>query len=284
MKRNILLLFTFLAFAGTAPAQQMFMLGGNADNKETIGEASVQIKYEFKGVRDTLNPDKLTEDLFVLQIANDGLSKFYSDNLRLRDSIFAAAVKNAAGGNFNLNFSGKAATAAQDMAFKNYPKGKIAVTDKVLDTYYLYEEKINGLMKWEILADTATILGYPCQKAVTDFHGRHYEAWFTPEIPLQEGPWKFCGLPGLILNIADTKQHFSYRCVEIAKVQSPIEFVKREYMKVSGKDLAKIQKKVAEDPTGYIKSSMPGSNVKIEIKDKAGSTLKSLPYNPMEFY
>jgi GLPGLI family protein len=284
MKRNILLLFTFLAFAGTALAQQVFMLGGDAGSKETIGEANVQITYEFKGINDTLKPDKFSEDLFVLQIAKDGLSKFYSDNLRLRDSIFAAALKNAAGGNFNINFSGKAANAAQKMAFKNYPKGKITVTDKVLNTDYSYEEKMNGLMKWEILADTATILGYLCQKAVTDFHGRRYEAWFTPEIPLQEGPWKFCGLPGLILNIADTKQHFSYRCVEITNVQTPIEFLKREYMKVSGKDLAKIQKKVAEDPTGYIKSSMPDKNIKIEMKDEGGRTLNNMPYNPMEFY
>ena len=54
---------------------------------------------------------------------------------------------------------------------------------------------------WQFSSDTLTVLGYVCQKATTSFRGRDYEAWFSPEIPIKEGPWKLYGLPGLILKV-----------------------------------------------------------------------------------
>ena len=54
---------------------------------------------------------------------------------------------------------------------------------------------------WHFSSDTLAVLGYVCQKATTSFRGRDYEAWFSPEIPIKEGPWKLYGLPGLILKV-----------------------------------------------------------------------------------
>ncbi|MDE5969330.1 MAG: GLPGLI family protein [Muribaculaceae bacterium] len=51
--------------------------------------------------------------------------------------------------------------------------------------------------EWEIADETRDILGYQCFKATTDYRGRQWTAWFTPKIPMQDGPWKFCGLPVL---------------------------------------------------------------------------------------
>lgn len=45
------------------------------------------------------------------------------------------------------------------------------------------------------------ILGYPCQEATLEFRGSKFVAYFTHEIPTTFGPWKFHGLPGLILEV-----------------------------------------------------------------------------------
>ncbi|WP_448529991.1 GLPGLI family protein [Raineya sp.] len=59
---------------------------------------------------------------------------------------------------------------------------------------------------WQITQEKKKIEGYECFKAISKpFRGRTYIAWFCPEIPIPDGPWKLCGLPGLILEAQDEK-------------------------------------------------------------------------------
>ena len=44
-------------------------------------------------------------------------------------------------------------------------------------------------------------MGYKCQEAVGKFRGRNYKAYFLKDIPISNGPFKFDGLPGLILKV-----------------------------------------------------------------------------------
>lgn len=58
-------------------------------------------------------------------------------------------------------------------------------------------------MNWIINHDkpTTEILGYACQEATVEFRGSKFIAYFTNDIPTTFGPWKFHGLPGLILSV-----------------------------------------------------------------------------------
>jgi len=59
-------------------------------------------------------------------------------------------------------------------------------------------------INWDIHPkEHKTILGYKCVKATTTFRGSNLVAYFTPDISTKFGPWKFSGLPGLILEISD---------------------------------------------------------------------------------
>ena len=57
-------------------------------------------------------------------------------------------------------------------------------------------------LNWQIINDgSEEILGYKVQKAETNYDGKKYYAWFSTEIPINNGPFVFNGLPGLILKI-----------------------------------------------------------------------------------
>ena len=88
--------------------------------------------------------------------------------------------------------------------YKIYGENKTVVQDRIGDDYYRYEEQMEP-QEWIICEDTLTILNYLCQKAVCTWRGRNYTAWFTESIPISEGPYKFHGLPGLIVKIADER-------------------------------------------------------------------------------
>ncbi|MDL2257347.1 GLPGLI family protein, partial [Bacteroidales bacterium OttesenSCG-928-I14] len=89
----------------------------------------------------------------------------------------------------------------------------MTVTDiaSILQENYIYEEEL-PIFNWVIFNETQSILSYDCQKATTSFRGRDYIAWFAPAIPISNGPWKFGGLPGLILKLCDTKEEFVFEC------------------------------------------------------------------------
>jgi GLPGLI family protein len=59
------------------------------------------------------------------------------------------------------------------------------------------------VMKWKILDEEKKIKNYTCKKAKISFRGRSYTAWYTEKIPFSSGPWKFNGLPGLIISVSD---------------------------------------------------------------------------------
>ena len=102
--------------------------------------------------------------------------------------------------------------------YKNAASGHLYCYDRVgFTAFYRYNEPDN-LFKWKILNNKATMIaGYACQKATTTYAGRNYEAWFTREIPIPEGPYKFYGLPGLIVKVSDTRQQYIFELVKLKK-------------------------------------------------------------------
>lgn len=73
-----------------------------------------------------------------------------------------------------------------------------------LEKYYSVNEKIPE-MKWTMITGKKKINNYNCKKAQTTFRGRTYSVWYTEKIPISVGPWKFNGLPGLILSVEENE-------------------------------------------------------------------------------
>ncbi len=93
--------------------------------------------------------------------------------------------------------------------YKNFPTEKVTETSYFEMDNWQYEEDWQK-PDWEITEETKEIIGYQCFKATANFKGRQWTAWFTPEIPVQDGPWKLCGLPGLILEAEDGNGEYRF--------------------------------------------------------------------------
>ncbi|MDV6167520.1 GLPGLI family protein [Flavobacterium sp. DG1-102-2] len=85
----------------------------------------------------------------------------------------------------------------------------------------LVKDEYNNL-KWDITGETKTIAGYACIKATTSFRGREWIAWFAPEIPLPYGPWKLHGLPGLIIEVTDATNTYSWSAEKVEYRRDPV--------------------------------------------------------------
>ncbi len=164
--------------------------------------------------------------------------------------------------------------------FKNPGEGTMAVAVLIGTPRepFLYEEELPK-QTWTVCDEKQEILGYPCQKATTQYLGRDYTAWFTTKIPISNGPWKFGGLPGMILNVADAEGHYVFECTGIEQLKEKVPIVKYEfnYIKTTRKELNKVIKRMHDDLMAYIQSADP--NVRVHIRE--GATAKQ-PYNPIE--
>ena len=129
------------------------------------------------------------------------------------------------------------------------------------------------------------VLSFGCRKATCRFKGRNWTAWYTTDIASSEGPWKLCGLPGLILLAEDDEGHYRFECtgIEQCRTYRPILYAGKDYEPMNRKAYNKVHERYYADPVGFITGNMP--NVKITIKDSQGnptSNPKNLPYNPLE--
>jgi len=87
-----------------------------------------------------------------------------------------------------------------DFIFKN-SKEKISYSVSRIGMEPFLIKDSDSIFEWLVSDEYKTILGYKCQKATTNFRGRNYTAFFSTDIPYQNGPWKFGNLPGLILEV-----------------------------------------------------------------------------------
>lgn len=196
---------------------QIFLLVGSnivhaQGSIKPIDKAELKLYYKLSSQRDSTDIHSVREHVFVLQIGND-LSRFISHGNFYVDSVLMANPDLDFESRRNLAFDRPRYSHHWDI-FKHYDDGVMVTTDYVMPDRYQYRENID-LFHWKLTDETSTISGYEVQKAVTEFAGRTWIAWFASEIPINDGPYKFNGLPGLIVKISDTKQHYVFELLSM---------------------------------------------------------------------
>ena len=156
-------------------------------------------------------------------------------------------------------------------------------------------------MNWKVTKETKKLDNYKLQKATTSFGGREWTAWFSPEIPFQEGPFKFAGLPGLIFELNDKDNEYSYKLVKSINLKETFDtknFLETHYginpVPVTLKQYHKVKLDYYSDPVSDMKKALSsggtvnimGENIttqeQLDQKRKFMQQMIKKFYNPIE--
>lgn len=160
---------------------------------------------------------------------------------------------------------------------KIFTDNNMRVYDDFDDQFGFYDEKFDE-MQWVICDSVKSLLDYECILAEIDYHGRHWKVWFSPEIPIQDGPWKFHGLPGLILSAEDSSGMHKFESTGLEQTKTPISIMYRSdfYTNEDRKTFLTAKRQYFNNPIAYIMQSQGlEQNTNIKILDSNGNEIDS---------
>lgn len=184
-------------------------------------------------------------------------SMFYSENRIKRDSVMKANFQSGGARGFNRDQMESLRSNINYSIEKDKKNQKILYKDRLGRDIYSYEE--DRPLDWKILSETTKIGEYKVQKAETDFGGRKWTAWFTTDLPYQDGPYKFTGLPGLVVKAEDSEGDYSFDLMKNYKISDFPEMTTfGNVIKVKRTDYVKQQEKFKADPMSFVNSQRGG--------------------------
>lgn len=236
----------------------------NAQNK--------RFTYEYRFIPDSTNVSDVKTETMNLDIA-DSESKFYSYTAYHSDSIAKVDMEKqlASTGMINIKSDARKGSVRYSIS-KKYPKYEVFLHNRILrDQYKVADDR---KIDWKISSEKQKIGEWNTQKADAEFGGRKWAAWFTSDIPIQDGPYKFHGLPGLIVKLEDlSKSHvFNLQAVKnLTEIPKDV-FGEKEVL-INQKQYDKLVKEYENDPTKGLKQMQMGG-VTMIMKEGTGNQMK----------
>jgi GLPGLI family protein len=248
--------------------------------------AKLRVFYNYKAKNYT-DSKFFTEDIFYLDIGSLG-SDFYSFNNYMLDSAREQLISRGLTSEEVFLGTRSMKQGSEERIVKNYNNQSLTVVSPVFFQKYWYSEDLN-VQEWNLTDDTLTVCSYLCYRAWCLFRGREWSAWYTPDIPSMDGPWKLTGLPGLILKAEDSKKEFIFESSGVMLLSPvkplfhPLESKSSGIIKTDGKTFLQIKRKSVED----IKGSIAAQGMKIvTVTDEKGleSQIPKRMMNSIEEY
>ncbi|MBT2621618.1 GLPGLI family protein [Chryseobacterium sp. ISL-6] len=206
--------------------------------------------YQVTMKSDAANKNDIKTENAYLDISQEK-SLFYSENRVKRDSIMQKTFQSGGAIAFNRDQMEGLRTNINYSVEKDKKDQKTYFKDRLGRDMYSYEE--DRPLNWKISPETTKIGDYKVQKAETDFAGRKWTAWFTTDLPYQDGPYKFSGLPGLIVKVEDSQGDYSFDLMKNYKIAELANLSQRgNIIKVKRKDFLKQQEKYRTDPMSFM--------------------------------
>ena len=253
----------------------LFCLIHTAYAQKELDQAFLKCQYHYVQSWDTIDFKQSIDDLIIVQIGKTTSKScsYYTEDFdtRLENQYLALKLRQAmntaaenAGITGKLDIQGLGKRKATEYVYKNYPQGKMTITDSCLSDFFIYEDELNA-QDWQLEDSTKTVMNYNCIKASCHFRGREWTAWFTPDIPISNGPWKLGGLPGLIMEAYDLRYENHFLITGLEQVEEePILFTRAfslrsvliPFQKTERKKFLKIKIAFHRDTRAYIRRIM----------------------------
>lgn len=187
----------------------------------------------YKPKKDSARTEKVMTVLDII----DGKSIFRDYTMIAQDSLLKAKIDamQKSGVYKDLSNDVKMPKFSYKVA-KSYPGMEVTYSENIANgmTPVQLAYKDNTKFNWKISGEKAKIGDYNAQKATTEFGGRTWTAWFADNIPFQDGPYKFHGLPGLIVKIEDSNKNYSWELKGNKKIANFEEVTMMEKMSPGG--------------------------------------------------
>ena len=183
-------------------------------------EAQIEDNFAFH-TRVTYDVSYIGDSTDVSVVFEEPCYLFIGDEIALSESVESFDTENSDSVHMERIESGVVrlswAILKEEEKITTYDSFSQVRDDK--DWRFVYTEPA-GDFDWELQDDTMTIEGLLCQKAICEFGGRTWVAWFSPDIAFSSGPYKFQGLPGLIVSVHDTQDHWKFKIREIERPEA----------------------------------------------------------------
>jgi GLPGLI family protein len=230
------------AIATTASLQSKAQTKNTEPKFKTIDNTEYFATYSYELQRDSLGKDSRVQTKMSLFIGKN-VCKFEHNSYYTMDSLWinfkgqnkSQYIIDQISGNYTPML-------AQYIIIKQRSSSQIDLYERIMHKDYHFEEKVK--FNWIVQNTTDTLIaGYKCKKAHTFFKGRKYEAWYSLDIPINEGPYKFKGLPGLIIKIEDIDKEHCFELMQFEKINynKPIYRRPRNYINIAPIDYLKLK-------------------------------------------
>ena len=179
-------------------------------NEKKVDESRLECLYEYTAIDTVLNQTKL--DQVILQVG-PSWTKFIDYYNYWADSVCWRSDWKITGAEVE-ELDQPMDTQFYESQLRNIAEERFTCNGQVGLDFYVYEDS-TARMDWTLAEGEATVCGYACRKATTRFRGRDWTVWYTDEIPVDAGPWKLHGLPGLILKAETPDSLLRFEAVQL---------------------------------------------------------------------
>ncbi|MBU2997810.1 GLPGLI family protein [Cellulophaga baltica] len=224
----------------------------------TLSSQSINAIYEYENLS--------KEEVFQINLTinnNEALSIFKPIKV-LNDSVFVGECDD-----INFNLEGSDSIGRQ--YYQNLNKKIIIFRDFIYENSEFKPVIVNESypdFEWKFRSEQKIIGDFNCNLVNLNFRGRDYSVWYTEDIPTPFGPWKFNGLPGLIVKITSLDKQINFQLIEINTNYIKDIIVPENGDKISFKEYVDYKNKTVDEFIEKLKAKLPrGAIVSVKVGD-----------------